>query len=365
VYGGPASSLAANRIQQGACLEGAATPISVETLLRLSGSHYLFEVHSLVTLYCSHPPYTLDSYALAPTPQENLPDAGKRDSGVFHTAENALANIATLRSVSADLLQQWVVHPDERVPEALLRRRHLASALTPRQRVYLVHRADASATHREVLWTPLLDSLHRAIYHFRLRTPEVRRAMPVFERRLHELGKWIASSAGIDDVTALLAFHSHSVEHLVASRGAVFNTEVVQRLARSEANSSALLTNPFLGEVEKQFLLRFAVEHIDNYFDRRNAATILYGLTHSHEVMLETPHLAHFITKLSWYRNCLDQESYSLLRAAIIKSADRRFGASSASVAILAGCFGCGDSEIAFAALQWLADMPATEAQAA
>ncbi len=354
------SSLAASRIQQRACLEGTATPISVETLLRLSGSHYLFEVHSMVALHCSHPPYTLDSYALAPTPQENLPDdAGKRDSGVFHTAENALADIATLRSVSADLVQQWVVHPDERVPEALLRRRHLASALTPRQRVYLVHRADATATHREVLWTPLLDSLHRAIYHFRLRTIEVRRAMPVFERRLHELGRWIASSAGIDDVTALLTFHSHSVEHLVASRGAVFNTEVVQRLARSEANSSALLTNPFLGEVEKQFLLRFAVEHIDNYFDRGNGATILYGLTHSHEVMLETHHLAHFITKLPWYRNFLDQKSYILLRAAIIKSADRQFSVSPASVAILAGSFGCGDSEIAFAALQWLADMPA------
>ena len=330
--------------------------------MRLSGFPSLFEVHSMVTLPCSHPPYTLDTYTIAPTLCAIRPDDdGERDSVVFTSAETVMADIASQRSVSTDLVQLCVTHPDERVPEALLRRRQLARSLSPRQRLYLVRRADESATCRRVLWTPLLDAIHRAIYHFRVRTIAVRRAMPVFEWRLHELGEWIASSADIDDVTALLTFRSHSVEHLVASRGTIFTTEVVQRLAKSEANSSALLTNPFLGDVGKQFLLRFAVEHIDNYFDHRNAATILYGLTHSHEIMLEAHHLAHFITKLPWYRNCLDRESYCLLRAAIIRSADRQFSATPVSPATLADCFGCGDSEIAFAALQWLADMPATE----
>jgi hypothetical protein len=279
------------------------------------------------------------------------------------TVEAALAHIGITRLASGALLQSWVAHPDERVPEAVLRCRVLARALSSDQRVQLFVRAIASADRRAMHWTPLLDAIERAFTDFRLRTTAVRRFTNDLDARLRALGVWIAGSATEQDVTDLLVFRSERIGDVIASFAPRLNFPIAIHLMADCERRELLLNNPSVPRQACEVMLRRIYWQIrlrprDWRYQMPANIRSLFSLAFDHATYLSMDTLKDVVEWMPTFQSAIDAESNRLLCDVIVATGAHRMLSKPLRLSDLTAFLACNQHEVRLAALGWLAELP-------
>lgn len=227
-------------------------------------------------------PFQREPRRATPAHLDSLNDAqGLKGARAFREPQDSAELARTAKSMVPDRLESLLLHPDERVPLALLSNRQNPRPWDKagyRKRVVdvLYQRAMQTAEHNGVLWSPLLDRLavkrawpgnfyshHGRNYPWNVdETPYAEAPVQVrsAEDQAERLVPWIQEQTDPDVVGDLWAFRYHGVKRRLAEHASCLTPEWIARVLAESEFAPWLARNPSLTPAQREQVAEWALK---------------------------------------------------------------------------------------------------------
>lgn len=204
-----------------------------------------------------------------------------RGVGVIERTDAALERARCARSAVAARLRALLIHPDERVPLAVVSEGRLLRGkgeLAVAGRRLLLLRAVQEARGEGMVWTPLLDAIDSAeisrlgdrpidpaAAQLAEGMPYAAGMIPGRDEILGPVRAWVEEQRDPRTLEPLLAYHASSVPHAIAIRARAWDSALLARMLEAAPDvASSIALNEHVEPELRERLLAWAFERLED-----------------------------------------------------------------------------------------------------